>query len=452
VRVPVRVDPAGSVFVVFRSPVRARRLLALVKGGKTVVGTEEFAAPQPAPHRGVTNNFTVGVWVKPELDMALPAMGQGSSSAQASYVFFPPPGDAVYGDGHASCGLAAGRNGVALYERFRGGFPAVLVAQMPVSGWTHLAVVYKDGLPSLYVNGKLARQGRKSGRVVHPGFGEANLGYGAPTFNGDLTEPELFPEPLSEDRIQGLVAAGVPKPEEPPAIELAGSAIPELLIWQDGRYLLRDAGGRNSPVEISGIGLPLELTGPWRVAFPPKRGAPAEIALPELVSLHKHTEAGVRYFSGTAAYSKTLAVSAAAVAHGKRLYVDLGRVEVLAEVRINGRGLGTLWKPPYRVDVTEAVRPGDNQLEVLVTNLWPNRLIGDEYLPAENEYRATGTNIKDIGEIGGIPDWFLQGKPKPGPRITFSTWRHYRKDSPLLESGLLGPVHLRTAMRHSLSV
>jgi len=98
------------------------------------------------------------------------------------------------------------------------------------------------------------------------------------------------------------------------------------------------------------------------------------------------------------------------------------------------------------------VRPGDNQLEVLVTNLWPNRLIGDEYLPAENEYRETGTNIKDIGEISRIPDWFLQGTPKPGPRITFSTWRHYRKDSPLLESGLLGPVHLRTAMRRAMPI
>ena len=84
-----------------------------------------------------------------------------------------------------------------------------------------------------------------------------------------------------------------------------------------------------------------------------------EIVLPELVSLHKHAEAGVRYFSGTATYSKTLPVSADAVAHGKRLYVDLGRVEVLAEIRMNGRDLGTLWKPPYRVDVTEAVRPGD---------------------------------------------------------------------------------------------
>jgi hypothetical protein len=196
----------------------------------------------------------------------------------------------------------------------------------------------------------------------------------------------------------------------------------------------------------------LELTGPWRVAFPPKRGAPAEIALPELVSLHKHSEAGVRYFSGTAAYSKTLAVPGGALAHGKRLYVDLGRVEVLAEVRMNGRDLGTLWKPPYRVDVTEAVRPGDNQLEVLVTNLWPNRLIGDEYLPPENEYRQTANSIKDVGEIGKIPDWFIQGKPKPGPRITFSTWQHYRKDSPLLESGLLGPVHLRTAMRRAMPV
>ena len=158
----------------------------------------------------------------------------------------------------------------------------------------------------------------------------------------------------------------------------------------------------------------------------------------------------MRYFSGTAAYSKSLTVSADALSHNKRSYLDLGRVEVIAEVRVNGRSLGTLWKPPYRLDVTEAVHAGVNRLEVLVTNLWPNRLIGDEHLPPEYEYSDKGTSIKDIGEIKRIPDWFLQNKPKPGARVTFSTWKHYSQDSPLLESGLLGPVRLRTALRQPL--
>jgi hypothetical protein len=145
-----------------------------------------------------------------------------------------------------------------------------------------------------------------------------------------------------------------------------------------------------------------------------------------------------------------LTIPAETVSSKQRIYLDLGRVEVIAEVHMNGRDMGILWKPPYRLDVTESVRPGSNKLEVLVTNLWPNRLIGDEFLPAENEYSTQGTNIKDIGEIKRIPDWFLQNRPKPGPRITFSTWKHYSRESPLLESGLLGPVQLRIAVRQPL--
>jgi len=135
----------------------------------------------------------------------------------------------------------------------------------------------------------------------------------------------------------------------------------------------------------------------------------------------------VRYFSGTATYSKSPVISADALSHNKRLYLDLGRVEVIAEVRVNAP-VSALLEASYRLDVTEAVHAGVNRLEVLVTNLWPNRLIGDEHLPPEYEYSDRGTSIKDIGEIKRIPTGFLQNKPKPGARVTFSTWKHYSQD------------------------
>ena len=174
-------------------------------------------------------------------------------------------------------------------------------------------------------------------------------------------------------------------------------------------------------------------------------GAPAKVKLPRLESLHKHTDPGAKYFSGTATYTKQIKIPSSALAGGKRLYLDLGRVEVIAEVRLNGKDLGVVWKAPYRVDITDAVQTGNNELEVRVTNLWPNRLIGDEYLPVENEFGA------DLA-IKRLPDWYTQGRPKPpGGRVTFTTWRHYTKDSPLLESGLIGPVRLRSAVKKALS-
>lgn len=460
-RVPVHLDPAGSMFVVFRSPAGARRLESIAKDGATLVATQPFPAPPPGRHRDVTNNFTVSVWVKPDLDATLPKVGESVAGffdflAAACYIVYPPAGEEVYGAGHAACGFNAGRNGFALYERATGNPTPVLSVHVPLAGWTHLAVVYKEGIPSVYVNGKQAGQGKSSGKKVHPGLGEAYQSDGDFPYVGDMSEPELFNEALSEARIQQLAAAGIPNPEEPPAVEPTGGAKPELLFWQDGSYSLRDSEGRSSSVQVSGLGKPVDIKGPWRVTFPPNLGAPPEITLPELTSLHRHPETGVKYFSGTVTYTKRFSVPASAKTGGKRLYLDLGRVEVIADVKLNGKKIGNVWTFPYRLDITDVVRSGDNDLEIQVANLWPNRLIGDEQLPPEYEYGGGGFwnfSGPGMGSITKIPDWFAQGKPKPpSQRVTFCTWRHYNKDEPLLESGLIGPVRLRTAVRRPIDV
>jgi hypothetical protein len=160
--------------------------------------------------------------------------------------------------------------------------------------------------------------------------------------------------------------------------------------------------------------------------------------LPSLISLHRHSDPGVKFFSGHATYARTVDVPAAFLGDGKRVVLDLGRVEVVAQVRVNEQAAALLWKEPFRADITGLVRPGANQLEVTVTNLWANRLIGDEQLPPENEYRTDGEH-----GILRLPEWYTQGKPKPaGGRLTFTTWKFYSEDEPLLESGLLGPVRL----------
>jgi hypothetical protein len=88
------------------------------------------------------------------------------------------------------------------------------------------------------------------------------------------------------------------------------------------------------------------------VQFPKGFGAPAEITLPSLISLHKHEDFGVKHFSGTATYVKTITVSKSDIAKGKKLFLDLGRVEVVAEVKVNGKDIGLLWKEPFIADIT----------------------------------------------------------------------------------------------------
>jgi hypothetical protein len=110
----------------------------------------------------------------------------------------------------------------------------------------------------------------------------------------------------------------------------------------------------------------------------------------------------------------------------------------MAEVKLNGKDLGLLWKRPFRVDLTDAAKAGDNQLEVRVTNLWPNRMIGDEHLPQDSERNKDGT-------LKSWPQWVLDNKPNPTGRFTFTSWRLWKASDPLLESGLIGPVTLVSA-------
>ena len=135
--------------------------------------------------------------------------------------------------------------------------------------------------------------------------------------------------------------------------------------------------------------------------------------------------------------------------------MDLGRVEVIAEVWVNDQPLGNYWTRPYLVDVSRVIRGGVNTLEVHVTNQWVNRLIGDAQQPDLYEYttvdRPSPFQPLIEGAIKELPQWYLEGAPKPDDgRVTFSTWKHHRQESPLLDAGLIGPVVIREAQEYSL--
>jgi hypothetical protein len=238
---------------------------------------------------------------------------------------------------------------------------------------------------------------------------------------------------------------------EPIIFELPSDAAPPLRIErlpqgrlfveaeEPGLYALHLASGRVAEVEAPAA-TTLKLDGPWELAFPPNCGAPEHVALERLGSWSENADPGVRYFSGTGTYRKTVQVPPELTASRRRIMLDLGNVAIMARVRLNGADLGVLWKPPYRVDVTGVLRSGENTLEVEVTNLWVNRMIGDEQLPEDSERNPNGT-------LRAWPQWLLDGKPSPTGRYTFTTWRLWKKDSPLQESGLLGPVELRSVAR-----
>jgi hypothetical protein len=149
----------------------------------------------------------------------------------------------------------------------------------------------------------------------------------------------------------------------------------------------------------------------WSVSFEPNRGAPETAQFDRLISWSESADAGVKYFSGSATYTKTIEVPASALSSGTHLWLDLGDVENIADVAVNGKYQGIVWKAPFRIEVTQALVPGSNQIVVQVTNLWVNRMIGDQQ------------------------PWALK-------KYAFADFTPYKADSPLLPSGLLGPVRL----------
>ena len=235
-----------------------------------------------------------------------------------------------------------------------------------------------------------------------------------------------------------LTLPGTATSGQSPQWETSASGSPVVKAWSNGRVELRTASGGVLHADAADVPAPLEIAGAWNLSFPPNWGAPPAVTLEKLISWTDHADAGVRYFSGTATYGKEIEIAAERLNTGRELWLDLGAVKNFAEVSLNGQNLGVLWKPPFRVNVTAAAKPGVNKLVIKVTNLWPNRLIGDEQLPADREWNGM--------QLKAWPQWFLDGKPSPTGRLTFTTWHHWTKDSPLLESGLLGPVTLRTAV------
>ena len=140
----------------------------------------------------------------------------------------------------------------------------------------------------------------------------------------------------------------------------------------------------------------------------PLRGAPGSITLDKLSDWSRNEDPGVKYFSGVGTYTKSVQASPEWFKKGARMWIDLGDVKNLAVVTVNGKEIGETWHAPYRLDATSALKPGENEITIKVVNAWVNRLIGDE---------------------------------QPGAaKLTYADVKPYKANSPLVPSGLLGPV------------
>jgi hypothetical protein len=196
----------------------------------------------------------------------------------------------------------------------------------------------------------------------------------------------------------------------------------ELHAFETGTYVVKPTSGAEKEIDVATVPDSVEISGPWEVRFAEGWGPPESKIFPRLISWSDHPDDGIKYFSGIAAYHRQFDLAAGQLTPDKRVFLDLGNLHFVAEVYLNGKSLGILWKPPYRLDITEAAEPGPNKLVVEVANTWSNRLVGDTKLPEDERFCRTN--------------------------MTHSlTWDAPWAKTPLLESGLLGPVRLVTARR-----
>ncbi|WP_372772703.1 glycosyl hydrolase [Mangrovibacterium sp.] len=212
------------------------------------------------------------------------------------------------------------------------------------------------------------------------------------------------------------------------------------LVYKNGKTLWRTpypgaltyttSSGETKTLEVKSVPKPVELSGAWLLQFPNAE----KTTFDKLISWTESADDNIRYFSGTASYKKEFTLTKEMLKDGTSLEIDFGSVKEIAEVILNGQNLGILWKAPFRINMDKAVKEGTNKLEVRVTNLWPNRLIGDEQLPLD--YERTGNKIKQW------PDWLINETERPTKRTTFPAYKHWGKDSKLLPSGLIGRVRI----------
>ena len=435
--------PEESKFIVFEKRGPATHLVSLTRDGQSLTARElEGKMPVERPETVLEQNFIWGAWVRPELEISLPEeKASGIAWDGQNWLVFPQPGHQLYGPQHSGAGLSVGTNGVVVFEHWDCNVAPVLSFRFPEEkrDWFHLGLVYRDGCPSLYLDGKLVHSGLKTGKRVHSSFRslDPKLFLGACR---DLREDTGVAE-----QVQRTWAAAEHRPEtlvsrsETP-VTLKYTAEDSLVFFTEtpGIYRCGLSDGTVVEREVEEPQI-MDLGKDWSLSID---GGLSYRPMTSLRSWSEMEEDAYRYFSGSASYVRSFSLEAAP-AEDVRVLLDLGRVEVIAEVRLNGHDAGTLWHTPYQVDITPYLQAGTNELEVVVTNQYANRLIGERRCADRLHWHGNGV-------LAQFPKWVYGEKEIPATHGSFTTYSPWNEEARLLKAGLIGPVKLKFVTKQKL--
>jgi len=212
----------------------------------------------------------------------------------------------------------------------------------------------------------------------------------------------------------------------------------DMLVSKNGTYPIILSSKQKKEVQVSDIPEPLIIDRHWKVKFDRQFGYEGSLEMPVLIDWKDSPIDGIQHYSGTAVYQNSFFLPQEFLKANQRVKLELGKVSVAARVFVNNQDLGVLWIAPFSMDITESLNSGDNSIKIEVTNLWSNRLIGDERYEDTSGYKSAA-NVP----TNKMVDWYVRNEAMPeGKRTTFTTQNFYKATDPLVSSGLLGPVKL----------
>ncbi len=222
-------------------------------------------------------------------------------------------------------------------------------------------------------------------------------------------------------------------------------------VYENGNYKALVNDSENWNINVNDIPNPVEIKGNWEINFREQDFYKATIQTDKLFDWTTHETEQIKHYSGTAIYKTTFIIEKGLLKSDRQFQINLGEVNVIAKVLVNGKDVGVSWIAPHALNITTALKEGENTLEIQVTNQWTNRLIGDEKLPNQTGYvvkrGSPGFGDSEFrGKFKKMPEWYRNNQPLPeGPRSTFSAYSFQKATDKLLPSGLLGPVTISTS-------
>ena len=425
---PLSLKKMENIFVVFKGRKDSSEVVEAKLDGEEIF-------PSAPPSAGFDNtkieaNFTMLATVSPKADRKTSEEKASGILTQSNenFLLHPEQMHLKMNDNSAACaGISAGKNSVAVFEHGAGYFNSPLSVDTQILPNTRIAVVYKNSVPSLYINGKFVKTAPKaSGRKLHPADSVRKSFRGS--YEGfEVVDRALTPEEIAADfadsqKAKDTKAAYNPPP---PSINRSKEGLLSAEFFKKGLLELKKANGKTVVLKSDSPRGEIEIKPPFEVSFDPKWGGPEKpVMFGSLSSWTDSSDEGIKHYSGLAVYKKTFALPR--LEKGEKAYLLIDDVREVAKVRLNGKDAGTMWRPPFNLEITDYLKEGDNLLEITVGNTWVNRCLYDATLPKEK--RLTWANSMK--------------KHFPAESEKESNWKYWAWTDGPLESGLIGKMSL----------